>query len=582
MKSLNRYLLGFVLYVLTAQGLAQPGGNNNPQNQLTPLGQAPAPAENPITESKRILGKILFWDEQLSSDNTVACGTCHKPAMGGADSRLAINPGFDSVFGTADDVIGSPGMRSLDADGFQLNNPLFGHSEQVTGRATPSFFTSMFADSNFWDGRASDRFVDPLNPATVIISSGGALENQALGPILNTIEMAQQDRDWSDVTAKLSQVQPLALASNIPDDITDALQGVENYASLFLNAFGDADITPVRIALAIATYERTLVPNQTPWDSFIAGNANAMTANQIAGWEAFQQTPCSNCHRPPLFSDNNFRNIGLRPAIEDLGQASVTNDNRDRGDFRTPSLRNVGLRKALMHVGWVTNVADSLDFYNAGTNNTGHTQFTQDQSGIPNSNLNIDEINVFGNDPVRRSQLIEFISTALTDSRAANETFPFDRPTLASELQATDESSFITVTGTTANGLATEASFIASVKSGTRTSSSNEFNVSDTLTINVQINIAEQDRNRGGRLYCIIQHNTRYYVLDASGQYQFWDGNPATLPNFKNVNLLGTMQQLAIIERFTQTPGEFDIFTGYDTMDGIIRYNSAPIQFVVR
>ncbi|PCI76408.1 MAG: hypothetical protein COB20_10545 [SAR86 cluster bacterium] len=58
------------------------GGNNDGQN-LQPLGDAPAPDENPITESKRVLGKILFWDEQLSSDDTVAYGTCHKPAAGG-------------------------------------------------------------------------------------------------------------------------------------------------------------------------------------------------------------------------------------------------------------------------------------------------------------------------------------------------------------------------------------------------------------------------------------------------------------------------------------------------------------------
>ena len=53
------------------------------------LPPVPVPAENPITEPKRVLGKILFWDEQLSSDNSVACGTCHRPAWGGADARNA-------------------------------------------------------------------------------------------------------------------------------------------------------------------------------------------------------------------------------------------------------------------------------------------------------------------------------------------------------------------------------------------------------------------------------------------------------------------------------------------------------------
>ena len=69
----------------------------------------PVPPENPITEPKRVLGKILFWDEQLSSDGSVACGTCHRPAFGGADPRAGRYPGVDK--GTIDDVRGSPGHR---------------------------------------------------------------------------------------------------------------------------------------------------------------------------------------------------------------------------------------------------------------------------------------------------------------------------------------------------------------------------------------------------------------------------------------------------------------------------------------
>ena len=59
------------------------------------LPPVPVPAENPITEPKRVLGKMLFWDEQLSSDGSVACGTCHRPAFGGADPRVGRNPGTD-------------------------------------------------------------------------------------------------------------------------------------------------------------------------------------------------------------------------------------------------------------------------------------------------------------------------------------------------------------------------------------------------------------------------------------------------------------------------------------------------------
>ena len=72
------------------------------------LPAVPVPVENPITEPKRVLGKILFWDEQLSSDGSVACGTCHRPAAGGADPRTGRHPGIDK--GTIDDVMGSPGI----------------------------------------------------------------------------------------------------------------------------------------------------------------------------------------------------------------------------------------------------------------------------------------------------------------------------------------------------------------------------------------------------------------------------------------------------------------------------------------
>ena len=529
-----------------------------------------------------MLGKILFWDEQLSSDNSVACGTCHKPAAGGADTRLAINPGFDKLFGSADDIIGSPGIRSLDENGLQLNDPMFGHDPQVTGRATPSFFSSMFANSNFWDGRATDQFVDPLNENITIIAEGGSLESQAIGPILNTVEMAQLGRTWNDVINKLEQVTPLSLASNIPADMTDALQGGSDYSQLFSAAFGDPEITPARIAMAIATYERTLVPNETPWDLYIAGNNNAMTTDQIEGWELFIDTPCANCHAPPLFSDNNFRNIGLRPAEEDLGQSVVTGQNNDRGDFKTPSLRNVGLRSALMHVGWITDTADAIDFYNAGTNNTGHVQFIQDQSGIPNSGIDINELNVFGNDPVRRGQIIEFLMSALTDPRAAAETFPFDRPTLATETEAESIALSLNsaISGLASNGAVTGASFSASVVNVDGSNASGTFSASEVLAITARIKLDPADVGDSGNIYCVILYQDSLFALNSSGSYQLWNGDAESLSPMKTATL-GSTENISIAEKLSQLGGEFAIYVAYDTNDGVLRYNAEPIRFNV-
>ncbi|MFT4570901.1 MAG: cytochrome c peroxidase [Planctomycetota bacterium] len=393
--------------------------------QLPPV---PVPDENPITESKRVLGKILFWDEQLSSDDSIACGTCHIPAAGGADPRQALHPGSDGQFATADDVVGSPGVVRRDENGVAIDDPTFGFEAQVTGRAAPNFFGALWASDLFWDGRADSTFTDPVGGG-VVIPSGGGLESQALGPVLSSVEMAHDNRDWDQVIDKLGLVAPLRLADDKPADVAAAIQVSPTYAALFTAAFGDAAITPVRIAFAIATYERTLVANETPWDRFMAGDNGALTRDQRNGWNAFNgnNTPCSNCHTPPLFTNNQFHNVGLRPADEDEGRRAVTGVAGDFGDMKTPSLRNVGLRVSLMHTGTITDVADALDFYTR----RGHRHFTDNQDTIPGNGGDYNDINIQGG---ARADIADFLVNGLTDPRVVAEEFPFDRPTLSSEI----------------------------------------------------------------------------------------------------------------------------------------------------
>jgi cytochrome c peroxidase len=403
--------------------------------QLPPV---PFPAENPPTEEKRILGKILFWDEQLSSDDTVACGTCHQAGAGGSDPRLGTHPGPDGLFGTIDDVIGSPGILRADLDGIPILDPLFGFEVQVTGRSSQPVIGSQWAPEMFWDGRASSTFIDPQT-GLVSIASGGALESQAVAPLLSDVEMAFEGRTWDDLVGKMETVAPLALGTDLPTDVAAILVGGTDYPDLFAAAFGSPGITAERIAFAIATYERTLVPDQTPFD------LGTLTPQQQAGFNILNNnTVCFNCHIPPLFSDNEFYNIGLRPSADDLGRFNVTGDIDHRGSFKTPTLRNVGLRPAQMHVGWVTDVQDSINFYNAPAwpsvdPLTGHTQFTADQSPIPAPGAPPGTAPSY-NDILMPTQfhpaVIAFLANGLTDPRVANETFPFDRPTLQSELPA--------------------------------------------------------------------------------------------------------------------------------------------------
>src|SRR5688572_18875367 len=165
------------------------------------LGPPPQPAENPVTAAKLVLGKALFWDEQLSSDNTVACGTCHRPAQGGADPRFMVLAGPDAILGTADDVFGSPGVIRSDAANAFEPDPVHGFAPQGTGRNSPSFLLAAWADSIFWDGRASTTFIDPQSGG-VSITAGGAVGCRAVGPPLSAVEMAHAGRGWDEIVAK--------------------------------------------------------------------------------------------------------------------------------------------------------------------------------------------------------------------------------------------------------------------------------------------------------------------------------------------------------------------------------------------
>jgi cytochrome c peroxidase len=388
--------------------------------QLPPV---PVPAENPITEQKRVLGKILFWDEQLSSDDTVACGTCHRPAWGGADSRNAVNVGSDP--GTIDDVHGSPGIVALDRSGQPIEHPKFGRGPQVTPRSSPSVFGALWAPAVFWDGRARGELRDPLT-GSVVIPTGAALESQVIETLANPTEMAKRDQQWAEVTDKLARIRPLALATNLPVDVAAAITEYRSYKELFAAGFGDAAITPVRIALAIATYERTLVADQTPWDRYAAGDESALSRPELFGLQALKDFHCLKCHTPPLFTNNEFFNIGLRRSEYDRGREAVTGDPEDAGEVRVPSLRNSGLRARFMHTGEFASLGAAISFYRTGP-------VLPDRDSIPGAG-----IYTFNMSAITEADIRAFLTTGLTDPRVRAEEFPFDRPTLRTEQNPND------------------------------------------------------------------------------------------------------------------------------------------------
>ena len=414
--------------LLTAVSAAQGPPPPPPPPPPGPLPSvAPAPPGNPITTAKANLGKVLFWDEQLGSNQTMACGTCHVSSAGGSDPRSSqqgsgsVHPGADGSFGGPDDVFGSRGVTRGHADGSLELATFFRQQRQVTSRRAMSAINSGFSPRSFWDGRAEGPFQDPLTGA-VVLAQGAALEIQALGPPTSDVEMGHVGRDWNDVAARIAGSTPLKLASNVPLALKTWVNA-RSYPDLFLEAFGTSQVTPVRIAMAIATYERTLSSNQTPFDQFLAGVPAALTPQEQQGQQIFTGVGrCVVCHGGPLLTDNAFHYTGVRPQNDDLGRFGVTGQAGDRGAMKTPSLRNVQLRGPFFHNGRMATLGDVVDFYNRGGD-----------FNAPNKPPSIAPI---GLNAGQRAALIAFLSRPLTDPRVTAQTAPFDRPTLYSETAA--------------------------------------------------------------------------------------------------------------------------------------------------
>jgi len=209
------------------------------------------------------------------------------------------------------------------------------------------------------------------------------------------------------------------LSADVPGPLTTWIGG-RSYPELFLEAFGTADVTPSRIALAIGAYERTLFSDQTPLDMANAGIA-PLTAQEQRGRQLFNSPSnnCSICHAGNQLTDNDFHYIGVRPSIEDRGREGVTEQPFDRGAFKTPSLRNVELRGSYFHNGRFSTLEEVVGFYDRGGD-----------FNAPNKPLLIHDLNLSQG---QKDDLLAFLRRPITDPRVAAETGPFERPRLYME-----------------------------------------------------------------------------------------------------------------------------------------------------
>ncbi len=402
-----------------AQGLR---ANGTPNGPVPPLEPPLAPAGNPVTATKTALGKVLFWDEQLSSTRTVSCGTCHISGASGSDPRSIVtdpastNPGPDGIYGNGDDIIGSPGVPLSDANGIYQWTISKGIQRQVTGRRSMPTINAAYPQQLFWDGRATQIFRDPITNV-IVLNGNAALESQAAGPPVSDSEMSHVGRDWGTIAQQMSGVKPLALSPGIPAALETWIGG-RSYPELFQEAFGTPEVSPARIAMAIATYERTLFSDRTPIDLF-TGGANVLTQAEQRGRQVFNTTTCNLCHGGPRQTNDAFIYTGVRPQNEDLGRFVVTGSPGDRGSMKVPSLRNVELHAPYMRNGRFATLEDVVEFYNRGGDFT-----------APNKAPAMQPLNLTTQ---QKADLVAFMKRPLTDARVAGESGPFSRPVLYTE-----------------------------------------------------------------------------------------------------------------------------------------------------
>lgn len=199
-----------------------------------------------------------------------------------------------------------------------------GHNWQQGPINAPTVLNSSMNLAQFWDGRAAD------------------LQEQAGGPIANPGEMAF--------------THTLAI---------EVLESIPAYVTEFTQVFGPDCINIEQVTEAIAEFEKTLVTPNSRFDQWLLGNAQAITAEELAGYQLFKNSGCVACHMGPALGGTSFQKMGLVEPYQTKntaeGLAAVTGKDEDRFKFKVPTLRNVELTYPYFHDGEAATLSEAVD-----------------------------------------------------------------------------------------------------------------------------------------------------------------------------------------------------------------------------
>jgi len=289
------------------------------------------------------LGKKIFFDTTLSSQNNQSCASCHDPANGFADGNTSVSAPV-----SPGSVSGRFGNRNAPTAAYASFIPDFARTATDT---TPDGTPSNYRGGQFLDGRRPN------------------LMEQAKDPFLNPAEM--NNASAAEVVSKVQ-------SGNYATDFTDVFGS---------NAFADSNVAYDNIARAIAAFEASAEVNKfsSKFDDVMRGS-DSFSASEQRGFDLFKgsKAKCANCHTipdsgPVLFSNFRYYNIGVpsnpqNPAVIadasyiDNGLAEnssvVTGDiATTAGKFRTPTLRNIALTAPYMHNGIYTTLEQVISHY---------------------------------------------------------------------------------------------------------------------------------------------------------------------------------------------------------------------------